>query len=300
MSPEKLLAELMPNDANYRVVSRKPLGGGCISDAECVTIQEDRSSQRVLFWKKNAAPFIENFRCEANGLQHLAEFGRIRTPKVLCVGIAGGQSHLLLEFIDRTTKGTNYQQFGDALAQHHHASAGNQIGWEVDNFLGSTVQHNRWDGDADSWPEFVAQRRIAPQVRMASDSNLIDTSLKNQLQRVIDQMDQWLIGRENRTSLLHGDLWSGNFWSDPGGEPVWIDPAVYRGCREAEFGMIELFGGCAASFYEAYHARYPLPDGWKRRVDVYVLYHLLNHLNLFGASYLQSCRDRAAAILRAT
>ncbi|MCM2372026.1 fructosamine kinase family protein [Aporhodopirellula aestuarii] len=300
----ELLDDLLPVGSRCRFVAREKLAGGCISDAERLTIEHpddrDGSSRRVLFWKKNNVGFLENFRCEANGLQNLRDAGIIRTPAVLGLGVSGGQSHLLLEFIERGRSGIDYQRFGDSLAQHHLATAGDSIGWPTDNFLGSTVQPNRWTSDTGSWPDFFASRRIEHQTRMASDAGLLDTTLKKDLGDIIRGMDQWLAGREDLSSLLHGDLWSGNFWSDPDGAPVWIDPAVYRGCREAEFGMIELFGGCPGVFHEAYLARWPLPDGWRRRVDIYVLYHLLNHLNLFGTSYLQSCRARTAAILRST
>ena len=111
-------------------------------------------------------------------------------------------------------------------------------------------------------------------------------------------MPELLQGRDDETSLLHGDLWSGNYLCDERGEPVVIDPAVYRGCREAEFGMIRLFGACPPTFERAYCDTFPLPDGWHRRVSVYVLYHLLNHLNLFGSGYLGQCHQVTDEILR--
>jgi fructosamine-3-kinase len=111
-------------------------------------------------------------------------------------------------------------------------------------------------------------------------------------------MDQLLAGRDPQTSLLHGDLWSGNYLCDCEDRPVVIDPAVYYGCREAEFGMLRLFGSCPDDFYESYMETFPLPGGWQHRVSVYVLYHLLNHLNLFGSGYHDQCKRLAAEILR--
>ena len=110
-------------------------------------------------------------------------------------------------------------------------------------------------------------------------------------------MDDLLAGRDDQTSLIHGDLWSGNYLCDSEGGPVIIDPAVYYGCREAEFGMLKLFGSCPNEFYEAYDDVFPRRDGCQRRTDVYVLYHLLNHLNLFGRGYLDHCRQVAAEVL---
>ncbi|EMI56968.1 fructosamine kinase family protein [Rhodopirellula sallentina] len=302
MCSENVLAELAPELAGWEFVERRSVGGGCISQAERVTIEcsDAEPNRRTIFWKSNSADFLDNFRCEADGLRSLAKTDSLRTPRVLGVGEASGRSHLLLEAIERARGGVEYRRFGDALAEHHRSTEGSEIGWITDNYLGASPQRNQWDKGSGTWPDFVVQRRIEPQVRMAADRDLLDPRLKSYLKDIIRNMESLLSGRENRTSLLHGDLWSGNFWSDPSGAPVWIDPAVYRGCREAEFGMVELFGGCSRPFYEAYQSRWSMPDGWKRRVEVYVLYHLLNHLNLFGVSYQQSCRDRATSILRAS
>jgi fructosamine-3-kinase len=122
--------------------------------------------------------------------------------------------------------------------------------------------------------------------------------LQRDCEQIIDLMDDLLEGREDQTSLLHGDLWSGNYLCDREGDAVIIDPAIYYGCREAEFGMLRLFGSCPGDFYESYLDTFPLPAGWQRRVSVYVLYHLLNHLNLFGTGYRSQCQRLAAEILR--
>ena len=136
------------------------------------------------------------------------------------------------------------------------------------------------------------------QLRWGVDRGGIDGGLRRSLEELIAKLPEILEGRDDETSLLHGDLWSGNYLAAEDGRPVIIDPAIYHGCREAEFGMLRLFGGCPETFYEAYRAAWPLPDGWQRRTNVYVLYHLLNHLNLFGGGYAGSCRETAAEILR--
>lgn len=206
-----------------------------------------------------------------------------------------GRSMLIMEWIERgSARAANFPEFGRQLASLHRTTLGDAIGLDHDNFLGASPQINR---PCDSWPQFVAEHRIGFQICRAIDGGLASDRLRRDVEKVIASIDELLAGREDRTSLLHGDLWSGNYWFDETGRPVWIDPAVYRGCREAEFGMIRLFGGCPAEFYDAYQDSLPMPDGWQRRTSVYVLYHLLNHLNLFGSGYLSQCQTVAAEIL---
>jgi fructosamine-3-kinase len=195
----------------------------------------------------------------------------------------------------------NFQErFGRGLAKLHRTTLHRsdqreRIGWETDNFLGSAKQINT---STEDWPSFVAEHRIGYQLRWAVDQGLADQSLVGDCETLIGRMDSLLSGRENATSLLHGDLWSGNYLARQDGTPVLIDPAVHYGCREAEFGMLKLFGGCSDAFYRAYDDEFSLADGWQNRVNVYVLYHLLNHLNLFGHGYLSQCRQVAGDVLR--
>ena len=181
------------------------------------------------------------------------------------------------------------------LAKLHRQSRGHEIGWHRDNFLGAAPQPN---ARCDRWAEFVALHRMGHQLRWAINQGHSDELLTRDVNVIIQRMDDLLDGRADETSLLHGDLWSGNYLCDDMGRPVIIDPAVYRGCREAEFGMLKLFGSCPPEFYHAYQTAWPMPEGWERRTDIYVLYHLLNHLNLFGSGYLSQCRSLASSILR--
>jgi fructosamine-3-kinase len=293
------------------VVDVRPLSGGCISEVAVVTIrgESDRrwqdlldlhhgKPQAELVVKRNSMEMVENFRCEAEGLRALGESGVIRVPKVYATGVAGGEALLAIEWIEPgrafATPG-RFTNFGRQLARLHRETAGAAIGWANDNYLGSAQQPNR---ACRSWPEFVAQRRIGFQIRWAADQGLADRQLQTDCQTIITRMHQLLGGRDDSTSLLHGDLWSGNYLFDAAGQPVLIDPAVYRGCREAEWGMITWFGGCPGEFERAYQDEWPMPPGWRDRVAVYRLYHQLNHLNLFGGSYAGDCRRTAAAILR--
>ncbi|NNE01386.1 MAG: phosphotransferase [Pirellulaceae bacterium] len=277
-------------------VSVRGVGGGCISEARRIVFRQGER-ERVLFAKENSPEFLDNFQCESEGLLQLAAVDQIGVPQPLAVGLAEGRSWLLTEWIDESSRSNGFfDRFGRRLAAFHRASDGIEIGWQRDNYLGAAKQLN---STVKSWAEFVAECRIGYQVRWASDQGYRDARLQRDCRSIMNQMDQVLAGREDRTSLLHGDLWSGNYLCDTSGQPVIIDPAVYRGCRESEFGMLKLFGSCPIDFYDAYQDAWPMPEGWQQRSRVYVLYHLLNHLNLFGSGYLEQCRSTAADVLRA-
>lgn len=292
-----------------QVVDSRPLSGGCISDVSVVTIRcpEGRSggtlgsilggqSQRQLVLKLHSADMVANFRCEAAGLRALSQTGAIRVPNVYAVDRVGDRAALAMEFIaSGNSFRDRFKTFGRQLAKLHRETQGGPIGWPDDNFLGSARQPN---GSCASWPEFVATRRIGFQIRWACGQGLADPSLKADCEMIIDRIDELLSGCDGTTSLLHGDLWSGNYLFDESGQPVLIDPAVYRGCREAEWGMINWFGNCPREFEQAYQDEWPMPDGWRRRAGVYLLYHQLNHLNLFGGSYAAGCRQTAREVLR--
>ena len=278
------------------VTETRPVGGGCISDAFRVSVSVDQAAPCVRFVKRNDASFEDNFRCERLGLDELAQADAIRVPTPTAVGSLGGDAWLVAEWIESGKPSTSFfETFGVQLAKLHRNTLGTRIGWHQDNFLGAAKQSNT---PAASWEEFVADRRIGHQLRWAIDQGLADSSLRRNVEAIIQRMPEILAGRNEQTSLLHGDLWSGNYLPDERGNPVIMDPAVSFGCREAEFGMIRLFGACPEAFYEAYQDAFPQADGWQRRVVVYVLYHLLNHLNLFGQGYLSQCHQTAAMILR--
>ncbi len=279
-----------------RIVTADPIGGGCISEAMRVVVESTAGERTTLFVKSNAATFAENFRCECDGLQRLADSAAIEVPQPIASGEVAQRAWLILGWIEEARPRPEfYATFGRQLAQLHRATRGNVIGLDYDNFLGSARQPNQ---AADSWAEFVADRRLGFQLRWATDQGLGGAALRRDVEAVLRQLPDRLAGRDEQTSLLHGDLWSGNYLAAADGRPVIVDPAVYHGCREAEFGMLRLFGGCPESFYQAYQEAWPMPDGWQRRVNVYVLYHLLNHLNLFGGGYANQCRHVAAEILR--
>lgn len=298
--------------APLEVVDVRPLSGGCISDVFAVGIRcEDPDSWSALeglhagepdaqlVIKRNSADLVSNFRCEQEGLLAIAESGTIRVPEVYAVDVVGDHAYLVMERIEIGRSGSSQQRFssfGRKLALFHQATTGDEIGWPTDNFLGAAHQPN---GTCETWSEFVATRRIGFQIKWASDQGLADRTMKLDCDKIVSEMEQLLSGHDEPTSLLHGDLWSGNYLFDSDGQPVLIDPAVYRGCREAEWGMIKWFGNCPKEFDQAYEDERPMADGWRRRVGVYLLYHQLNHLNLFGSSYADACRRTASEILRA-
>lgn len=275
------------------MVDYRPVGGGCISDAAHVTVRDASGGRLELFIKSNRADFEQNFRCEYDGLRRLADVDAIRTAEPLKIETRGDTIFIVLRWIQAGSK-SDFALFGRQLANLHRQSSSGRIGLEYDNFLGASPQIN---SPTDDWVAFVQNHRIGAQLRQAADCGLVDAQAKRDIEAVIDSMPTVLRGRENATSLLHGDLWSGNYLFDQSNQPVVIDPAIYYGCREAEFGMLLLFGGCPQSFYDAYNDRWPLPPGWRQRCNVYVLYHLMNHLNLFGASYLEPCKHLAHVIL---
>ncbi len=286
--------ELVPGGG--KVLDASPVGGGCISQASRVVVDVGSAGTRTLFVKSNGADFAENFRCESEGLRRLAGAEAIRVPEPIAVGEAAGRAWLAIEWVETGRVGGEFfRTFGERLAGLHRSTRGTTIGLDHDNFLGAARQPN---GSADSWVEFVAEQRLGFQLRWGVDRGGIDAGLRRSLEELISRLPVILEGRDDETSLLHGDLWSGNYLAADDAQPAIIDPAIYHGCREAEFGMLRLFGGCPEPFYEAYRAAWPMPDGWQRRTNVYVLYHLLNHLNLFGGGYAGSCREKAAEILR--
>ena len=232
------------------------------------------------------------FGLEAEGLQAIRSTAAFKVPDVIGVGETEGQSEqrtqfLVLEYIPPAPRSKNFfETFGRQLAQMHQANhQESRFGFSSDNFIGSTPQKNTWHTD---WVEFFATQRLEFQLKLANGSNLATPELNKGCDKLILQLDRF-IGSSEPPALLHGDLWSGNYLISQDGNPVLIDPAAYFGARECEFGMIKLFGGFNSQFYDAYNEAYPLSDGWEQRTEIYQLYHLLNHLNLFGTSYLPQC-----------
>ncbi len=260
----------------FQIQQHKSIGGGSINSAYQVTGDD----ARLYFIKLNTASLEFMFQVEFDSLIELLQVGTIQIPRPVCFGTAGSESYLVLEHIAMTSHG-DQQQLGYALAQMHKITTA-QYGWHQNNIIGSTPQSNRAHND---WLTFWREERLLPQIKM-----LYDKGYKNQLQplsdKLLNNLDSILAGHNPPASLLHGDLWSGNYAFDEQGRPVIFDPALYYGDREADLAMTELFGGFSQDFYQAYNEAWPLAYDYNHRKTLYNLYHILNHANLFGTSYL--------------
>jgi fructosamine-3-kinase len=177
-----------------------------------------------------------------------------------------------------------WDQFGSDLAELHSTTRSN-FGFDHDNFIGSTPQPNPWTSNGYS---FFADHRLGFQAELAARKGLLTKSDLADIQAIIRKLPE--IIPEQPASLLHGDLWSGNAISDEKGQPAMIDPAAHFGWAEAELGMTTLFGRFPERFYQAYQERRPLEPGWENRLGLYNIYHMLNHVNLFGGGYLAGAR----------
>lgn len=221
------------------------------------------------------------FEAEAEALRELAAARAVRVPAVLGLGTSGSQSFLALEWIEfgAARPGTE-SLLGEQLAQLHRVTAA-RFGWHRDNTIGATPQRNDWCAD---WTQFFARHRLGFQLDLAERSGH-GGRWTEQGRRLCERLDVYFAGYTPQPSLLHGDLWGGNWAADTSGAPVIFDPATYYGDREADLAMTHLFGGFGREFYAAYAAAWPLDHGAGARRDLYNLYHVLNHLNLFGGGY---------------
>ena len=275
------------------------VSGGDINKAYALSLNNGKH----IFMKANAKQNAAFFTAEAAGLCAIASTGTIGTPEILCTGTDDGEdvgySFLLLKYIESGKPCSNYwEDFAHKLAALHNAdtsgffddgsSSSSRFGFFQDNFVGARPQANT---PCDSWVSFFRDNRLAPQFK-AADSYFTthDRELNTKL---LDHLEEFLLEPE-KPSLLHGDLWSGNAMCGPDGKAMLIDPACYVGHAEADLAMTELFGGFPQVFYEAYREARPLQPGYEERRDMYNLYQLLNHLNLFGPSYLSAVQSIVA------
>jgi fructosamine-3-kinase len=267
------------------IVRRQPLSGGCNHRVELVELADGRR-----YCVKSNRDAGDIFSQEAYGLKAIEQVGRLATPEVIAVEMLGpNEQCLVMEAIVQTQPARDFwNHFGSQLAEHHRHGHGRRFGWSSDNYLGLTPQKNE---GRESWVAFFGECRLRVQLRLARNRGLGSAELFRASERLLDRLERWLGQEEPQPSLLHGDLWSGNYLVGADGHAVVIDPAVYYGSREAELAMPLLFGGFPKEFFDAYCETWPLDEGWSERVELYKLYHLLNHLNLFGSGYLDSCLE---------
>lgn len=259
-------------------LSFKNIGGGSINQ----TFRLTTNRQRNFFLKINSSElFPDLFEKEKNGLEFLAKHNCIKTPQVIFCNKFTNEQFLLLEWISGGIR-TEYfwKQFGENLARLHQCS-NDQFGFAEDNYMGALPQQNNFTAD---WNWFFIHHRLNPQIELALQGNLLTKKHIEQFQKLFKKLDE--IFNQEKPTLLHGDLWSGNFMCNENAEPVLIDPAVYFGHRNMDLAMTTLFGGFDKTFYSSYHYHFPLPANYQEQWDVCNLYPLLIHLNLFGESYL--------------
>ncbi len=255
------------------------VGGGSINETFQIS-----TSIGTLFVKKNSASqYPEMFQREAAGIKILSEANEIDVPKVITFGEGTRDAFLILEFIEAEGRKKDFwSDFARKLGNLHRHSA-DYFGLEHDNYIGSLPQHNR---KHHTWIDFFREERLSVQVKMAMDSGAMGSGEVRLMEKFYSRMDN--IFPVEPPSLIHGDLWGGNFMVNAMGEPVIIDPAVYYGNREMDLGMSKLFGGFNSSFYKYYNQYFPLEKGWEERLDYCNLYPLMVHVNLFGGGYMNS------------
>jgi protein-ribulosamine 3-kinase len=254
------------------------------------------SNSGPMFVKVAGAGRAWTFEAEAEGLRALGSASAIRVPRVIGAGVASSSAWLALEWIDLLSPTPRSEaRLGELLAEQHRATSAT-FGWHRTNTIGLTDQQNEPDAD---WAHFHATRRLAFQLDLAESAGhrgrLVDRG------RRLCERVPLLLGRHSPApSLLHGDLWAGNHAEDSAGRPVIFDPAVHFGDREADLAMTRLFGGYGRGFYTAYEAAWPLEPGAIDRVPLYNLYHVLNHLNLFGGGYRRQAEEIIERLLAET
>lgn len=299
-----------------KVISARSLLGGDINHAYKLEVESQSGQQLAIFMKANSRKNADFFRTEVEGLKAISSLGILKTPQVLAWGIDEGNdnplrgpcSFLLLEFLPPTEKASNYwETFGQKLAEFHCADCSYLIpqagdsssaeedsktktfGFVLDNYIGATPQKNQ---PKASWVEFFRECRLAPQFQWAE--KYFSVKQRDMNEKFLSRLEE-LLPEPEKPSLLHGDLWGGNVYTGRDGHGWLIDPAAYCGHWEADLAMTRLFGGFPRKFYESYHQVNPIPKDFSRRLDIYNLYHLLNHLNLFGTGYLNQVLDIVAA-----
>ncbi|KMP10419.1 hypothetical protein UR09_05695 [Candidatus Nitromaritima sp. SCGC AAA799-A02] len=266
-------------------------GGGCINQTQILSL----SNGEKVFLKSNDRPPENFFAVEAKGLRLLggAENGP-RVPRPLGLSPKPNPGFLLLEYIEpASARDGFYIRFARALAAMHRVTQ-DGYGLDHDNFIGSTVQKNDLEADGVT---FFRERRIRFQQELARKQRGLPGDVDRRLDRFCDKLENLLDLAGEKPALLHGDLWSGNYFTGPDQAPCIFDPAVYFGPREADLAMTEMFGRLPQAFYDAYHEAFPLKPGYAQRKSIYNLYHLLNHYNLFGGSYLASADQTVRAFV---
>ncbi len=258
----------------FLIHNNQSIGGGCINSAFRVT-DRDRS----YFIKTNHARYARMFEAEAEALREMAASNTVRVPEPVGYGEHADQCYVVMEYLELGGN-ADMARFGRQFAAMHRVTA-DRFGWRIDNTIGSTHQPNT---QTDDWIEFWRGQRLGFQLETAAQ-NGYGGELQRLGERLLADMPALFENHEPGASMLHGDLWGGNYGALRDGTPVIFDPAFYYGDREADLAMTALFGGFGSRFYAAYNEAWPLDPGYEVRKDFYNIYHIINHLNLFGGGY---------------
>ncbi|TGV02680.1 fructosamine kinase family protein [Flavivirga rizhaonensis] len=273
------LKSLLSNILNESITKVSPVRGGDISEAFKI-----ETSNNAYFLKSNNVSNASNmFQIEAYGLQVIRKTNTIKTPKVLACDTFQNVAFLLMEFIDsKSASSSDYKNLGNQLAQLHQCTSDN-FGLDQDNFIGSLHQSNKPN---TTWVDFYTTERLQPQIELAKQKQLLSKNEYPSSQKIKETLEPLFAGI--KPALLHGDLWNGNFLISKNGTPYLIDPAVYYGHHEVDIAMTKLFGGFSVCFYDTYYSNFETDEHSSARIEIYQLYYLLVHLNLFGNSYYGS------------
>jgi protein-ribulosamine 3-kinase len=259
----------------FEVCGATSVHGGSINES----FRLEGTNGECYFLKLNEARHHPIFVAEVAGLRAIGATNTLRVPQPIAHGVVGEQSYLVLEYLELAPQG-DAKLLGEQLAELHRCKA-KAYGFVQDNFIGTTPQPNTWDSN---WIDFWRKQRLGFQLQLAATKGG-DTEMLSLGEKLMDALPAFFDGYTPQPSLLHGDLWSGNHAFTELGAPTIFDPAAYYGDRECDLAMTELFGGFPEKFYTAYRASWPLDEGYSSRRDLYNLYHILNHANLFGEQY---------------
>jgi fructosamine-3-kinase len=272
----------------FAIARQQSLGGGAANSSHRI-----EGNGQAYFVKLGNLAAADRFATEGLALREIGNTQTIRVPAAISWGSLNATSYLVMEYLElgRAAPG-GPEALGQQLAALHRHTAP-QYGWEHDNTIGASLQLNGW---SDDWVEFFREQRLKFQLQLARRNGYSGSWLQD-AERLLDRLPAFFSHYQPQPSILHGDLWSGNYGYDREGNPTIFDPAFYYGDREADLAMTELFGGFPPQFYRSYDAAYPLDSGYAQRKILYNLYHLLNHLNIFGSGYMGQVQQAIAQSL---
>ena len=271
---------------DFRISDRHTVAGGSINNAYRIS-----DGKHNFFVKTNRARLLYMFEAEQRGLDEIFRTASIKVPEPVSTGVAGHESYFIMTWLGLQGQ-PRVELFAARLAAMHHCRA-ERFGFDIDNTIGSTPQVNAWQ---DDWIGFWRKQRLSYQLDLAR-RNGFGGRLYDLGQQLLEKTPLFFSDYQPLPSLLHGDLWSGNWAGAEQGEPVIFDPACYYGDHEADLAMMELFGHPGQRFFSLYHEHYPIDDGYRLRRNFYNLYHVLNHANLFGSSYAMQAESMLESLL---